>query len=814
MKAQVPRLIRILLLEHAAADAALVAQALHQAGLNIRICQVDNQTDYRAQLDQPDAHDIILSDLAHPDDDGLSALILRAMLAPALPFIFVAGEMGEERIVEMLHIGASDYVHKANLSRLPMAVLRALAEADAARIQAETELQLDRERQLLSTVLDTSEALIVLLDHHGLILRLNPAAGRVLGLQDEQVCGKEYSALFSSLDERPGLQGQLERLFGPAPPAAISWRSSIGVRIIQWSASRLPFREDSPEFAVVCGLDITAREQAEQHAFYLMHFDAATGLPNRAQLILRLRHLQDDLQGLALLLIDLPRLQEVRGSLGRNAANQLLREVARRLLSWQGISDCLARVGDNSFALLIKAGTETELDTLLQNMLSLLHAPYSVDGHGFFLTPYLGIAHCREQDEPEAILQAATMAQHQAMLQHEARFHFYQPVLSDEARARLELEGELLAALGEQDQLFLDYQPQAELSSGRIVGLEALMRWQHPRHGLLPPGKFIPLAESCGLIAALGERALQLACRQAAEWQRAGLAPVPVAVNLSALQWTQPGLVETVRAALDNCGLEPRWLELELTESASMRDPTATLATMETLHAMGVQISIDDFGTGFCNLGYLKRFPVDKLKIDQSFVREVTSLQDDRVISELVVAMGHLLHLQVVAEGVETEGQLIFLTEASCDIVQGFYFSRPASPEACAEMLRQDLRLPPARRHRQGPTILWLDPVAPLPHQIESWLAAEGYSVLAAVDAREAFEALASHQVGMVVCASAMTDMPLQTFLHRLGELYPPLKLLVLGDAPQTSAPSLPLPLQQDALLAVLQQAFAVGTGP
>lgn len=685
-----PGLVRILLLEDVASDAELTCKILRDAGLNIEVCLVDDEQGFRARLETPEAQDIILSDFSLPDYDGLSALILRSMLTPELPFIFVTGSLGEERAVEMLHIGASDYVLKGNLQRLPMAVLRALAEADAARIQAATQQQLMRERQLFSTVLDTSGALIVLIDRAGYILRLNPAAARALEPQRASAQGQDYLQCFADPAERAPIAIKLHELNQAPAERQATWRSTVNTRAVLWSASRLPQQDQGSGYAVISGIDITAQEQAEEQAYYLQHFDAETGLPNRNLLLLRLGQLsgEPDESEQALIMIGLPRLQDARDSLGREAASQLLREVARRLMSWPAMVDCLARVGDNSFALLVTPHDASELNAMLQDVLELLHQPYPLDSHRFFLSACLGVALRHDGADAETVLQSATMALHQALQHPDESFHFYQPLLSDEARARLELEGELLAALQTTDQLFLEYQPQIELSSGRIVGFEALMRWQHPRLGRLPPGRFIALAESNGLIADLGVLALKMACAQAAAWQGAGLPAVPVAVNLSAVQWSQPGLVDTIQTVLTDSALAPEWLELELTESASMSDPLATLATMNALHAMGVQISIDDFGTGFCNLSYLKRFPVDKLKIDQSFVREITSQMDDLIISQMVITMGHLLRLNVVAEGVETAEQLALLIESGCDIVQGFYFSRPVSAAHCAEMLR------------------------------------------------------------------------------------------------------------------------------
>jgi len=810
------RLIRILLLEDVASDAELARLTLERAGLNIEICLVDDEAGFRARLEIPDAQDIILSDFALPTFDGLSALMLRTMLVPHLPFIFVTGSLGEERVVEMLHIGASDYVLKDNLARLPLAVLRALAEADAERIRDQMQQQLSQEQHLLGAVLATSGALIVLIDRVGNILRLNPAAAEVLGMEQAGVEGAAFAELFSLESERDNLAAMLSSLASNEVKQHIFWRSTVGLRSILWSAGLLPAAVDSNEFAVISGLDVTAQEEAEQQAYYLRNFDAFTGLPNRELLLLRLARLQHQAhEGLALVMVGVARLQDVRDSLGEDAANQMLREVTHRLLSWHLPGDCLARIGDDSFALVLEAEDIAALTPLLQDMLAMLHQPFQINDRAFFLSAYLGVAPNLHLISPESALQAATTALHHAMQQMGESYQFYQPLLSNEARARLELEGELHQALRDENQLILHYQPQVDMRTGLIVGVEALMRWRHPRLGLVAPGRFIPLAESCGLIGALGEYALRLSCHQAAAWQRAGLAPVPVAVNLSAQQWSQPGLTEIIRQALQDSGLAPQWLELELTESASMHDPDATLNTMRQLHEMGVQISIDDFGTGFCNLGYLKRFPVDKLKIDQSFVREITTQPDDLVISRLVVAMGHLLQLRVVAEGVETEGQLILLSEAGCDILQGYYFSRPVEADDCALLLASETRLPEPKRHYAHHLLLWIDTHGPASEVSSDWLNQTDYHVLRVDNIKQGFETLATHEVGIVILDPAQDELASIELMRHIAKMYPNTLRILLRCAADSSVPDeiglmiLPYPQTPGSLLTAVGAGFA-----
>lgn len=806
-----PRLIRILQLEDVAHDAEAIHTILKQAGLNIHVQLVDGEQDFRARLATPETLDIILSDFVLPTFDGLSALMLRSMLAPELPFIFVTGSPGEERAVEMLHIGASDYVLKDNLSRLPMAVLRALAEADAARIQAGMQLQLEREQQRLSAVLTTSGALIVLVDSHGAILLLNPAAAQATGLSSAQAERCPYTELFCARNEARQIEARFASLHAMPPGQHVAWRATVNQRIVQWTAACLPEPGITAGFAVISGIDVTAQERAEQQAYYLRNFDSITGLPNRELLRLRLEANGQGAPGKkkVLVMIGVARLQDVRDSMGETFANHLLCEVAHRLQHWS--DDCLARMGDDSFAVLLDTQDDASLKTALSEMLNLLHQPYLLDQRSFFLTAHFGVTPLELLTNPDEILQAATMTLHRAMQRHGERFHFYQPLLSDEARARMELEGELHVALRSHNQLILHYQPQVDIRSGRIIGLEALIRWNHPRLGLISPGRFIPLAESCGLIVALGELALNMACRQSAAWQRTGLPAVSVAVNLSAVQWSRVDLANTIRQALTTSGLAPQWLELELTESASMHDPLATLDTMKQLRAMGVQVSIDDFGTGFCNLSYLKRFPVDKLKIDQSFVREMTSLPDDLVIAQMVVAMGHLLRLKVVAEGVETEGQLNLLAEAGCDTIQGYYFSRPVDPETCARLLAGGATMPATKRRVAHNTVLWFDPSGTSLNLCAPWLDSLDAYILGATTSGDAFELLATHEVRVAVAAQSGPEISGSDFLSRVSQMYPDIGTILLADERGDQCGIMPLhpPQTPQALLAALGQALA-----
>jgi PAS domain S-box-containing protein len=397
----------------------------------------------------------------------------------------------------------------------------------------------------------------------------------------------------------------------------------------------------------------------------------------------------------------------------------------------------------------------------------------------------LGILKLRAQDERRRIPPAATKVAVGETASGGAKFFEqlvgYSAGAGSAQAALIKFEGEVRRAL-ERDELLLHYQPQVSLSSGAVVGIEALVRWQHPEFGLIPPGRFIGLAEETGLILPIGEWVLRRACEQNCAWQRQGLRAVPVSVNLSARQFAD-NIAATVQRILAETGLEARLLELELTESASMEDPERTFEILCQLKDMGVQMAIDDFGTGYSNLSYLKRFPVDKLKLDQSFVKDITSDPDDLSIARAVIAMAHGLRLTVIAEGVETAAQLALLAENGCDEIQGYFFSRPVEAMACGRMLRERkaLDLQSLLRQPYERTLLYVDDEANLLAAIRREMRHKGYRVLFAANAAEAFEILATVEVGVIVCDQCMPGMSGTEFLSRVKYMYPDVTRMILS---------------------------------
>ena len=581
-------------------------------------------------------------------------------------------------------------------SQIAVAVERAHLYGHMEGLVEERTAALESERALLSAVVNTSGALVCVLDGAGTVKLFNPAFEQGSGWRQEEVLGRDFRDFFRRADNGPIL---LER--PPSDPTPVQqsgeWLARDGsVRKVIGSTTWLRHADGTVEYVVTTGMDVTELHQAEERLRYLNNFDPETGLSN--QLLLRDRfgrmqaRLLEGRQVLGYLLLSATRLHVIKASLGLEAEQALLRQAAARLNQLAEGDLTVARVGERTFAIAVLRSNESELGTLARQVLEAMDNPFDYNGAQLHLDPYIGIALCPNDGEDyDSIAQGAEAALQRAQERRAERYGFYRPELNEGMYERFRFESALRRAIG-RDELVLHFQPQASLSTGAIVGFEALLRWRHPELGMIGPGRFIGLAEETGLILPIGEWVLRRACEQSRAWQRAGLRAVPVSVNLSARQFSEQ-IVETVGRILDDTGLDPRLLELELTESASMEDPQKTFEILRKLKDMGVRLAIDDFGTGYSNLNYLKRFPVDRLKLDQSFVRDLMTDADDLAISRAVIAMAHGLRLDVIAEGVETDGQLALLAENGCDEIQGYLFGRPVAPDECARMLREERSL-------------------------------------------------------------------------------------------------------------------------
>ena len=442
------------------------------------------------------------------------------------------------------------------------------------------------------------------------------------------------------------------------------------------------------------------RKLAEDQVSFLAHHDALTGLPNRVLLLDRLTQAilqaQRDDRWVTVVFADLDNFKLVNDSLGHNAGDELLKAVANRMMQSVRASDTVVRLGGDEFVILLvdQPNNADVIPTAIEKIRAAIAEPILIAGQSLQVTCSMGIATFPNDGvDADTLLRNADTAMYQAKTLGRDNFQFFTGVMNTSVHERLSLREEMRAGLA-RSEFHLLYQPQVDLKSGRVFAVEALVRWDHPTLGLIAPAKFIPLAEESGLIVPLGDWILQEACRQNKAWQDAGAPPVNVCVNVSARQFRDKTWIGRVTHALTESGLEAKYLELELTESLLMHDVEQAIATMKELQALGVQFAIDDFGTGYSSLSALKNFPVARLKIDQSFVRNLPQDADDRGIAAAVISLGQKLNMRVIAEGVETDEQLAFLRDNQCDEIQGYHFSKPINPDAIQELLARQPMAP------------------------------------------------------------------------------------------------------------------------
>ena len=475
----------------------------------------------------------------------------------------------------------------------------------------------------------------------------------------------------------------------------LRWRHRNGsYRILESSASAL--FDEAKQLIGFQGVDrdITERKQAEERIEFMAHHDALTGLPNRILLRDRFEHAiamaQRSRSQVAMLFLDLDNFKRVNDTLGHSVGDQLLLEVVSRLMQCMRESDTISRQGGDEFILLLDEVPDLEtVERITAEILASLSEPMELNGHTLNTSCSLGIAiYPEDGSEFDSLLQKADTAMYNAKDAGRNAYRFFDSQMNQQAQEHLLLQNRLHQALSRRE-FSLHYQPQIETDSGRVLGVEALLRWKNPVLGEVVPARFIPVAEDSGLIVPIGAWVLDEACRQAQAWRQSGWPDLAMSVNLSALQFRRTGLIETVASALKRSALPPHLLELELTESILLQDVENNLDTVRKLKTLGVRLSIDDFGTGYSSLSYLKRFAVDRLKIDRAFVRDISTDPDDAAIVNAVIQLARSLRLGIIAEGVETQAQLAFLREQGCREVQGFLFSRPLAPAALEAFLHR-----------------------------------------------------------------------------------------------------------------------------
>ena len=687
--------LRILMVEDMPSDAEITLRELKRSGLDFEHRRVETEAELMRECVEF-APDIVLSDFALPHFDGLSALGVVRRLRPDLPFIFVSGTIGEETAIESLRGGANDYVLKTNLPRLPTAVRRALKDAAERAVLRETEEALRlRDRAVEASV--NAVMIVSAADSEMPLVYVNRAFERTTGYGREEVIGRNCRFLQGADRDQPELE-KIRRAIAEQHDAQALLRNYRKDGSLFWNMLYVTPVHDPRSGAVThfvgVQYDITEIKRYQDELEHQANHDALTGLANRnllrdrLQQSLALAHRYE--RPFSLAFIDLDNFKLVNDSLGHDIGDRLLKIAGERLVSCVREGDTVARLGGDEFVLLI---TEQDRDDsvyrIVQRVMAEISQPFVIDQREFKVTCSVGIANFpRDGEDADTLLRNADTAMYRAKDLGRNTFQLYSSEMNANFGERLTLETDLWNAL-ERDEFVLHYQPKVDLKTGRIIGMEALLRWQHPVNGMIPPGKFIPVAEESSLIVQIGKWVLREACRQNQAWQDDGLRYVPIAVNISARQLHDKDLIETVRTTLESTRLRAEYLEIELTESAVMLNTDQTINTMSVLRGMDVRISLDDFGTGYSSLSYLKRFPVTGLKIDQSFVRDIAYDPDDAAIVRAIVAVAQELMLDVTAEGVETVEQLEFLKAHGCGEAQGYYFARPAPASEIRALLER-----------------------------------------------------------------------------------------------------------------------------
>lgn len=571
------------------------------------------------------------------------------------------------------------------------------------RLQRVVEL-LFEEKQRAETTLHSIGDGVIATDAKGIVEYMNAKAEYLTGWRLAQARGQVLSKILWLKDE----QNQ-RAIQDPVIPCLRQGRvveldekvmlTSTAARDTPIRLSAAPIRNDQGSLlgAVLAITDLTETRRLNRELSYQTNYDALTGLPNRHLLQDRLTHTiararRND-QLFALLLVDLDRFKTVNDSLGHKAGDALLQTVATRLKAALREEDTVAHLGSDEFIIMLENVREAQVAMVAKKVLQTMETPFHIENHEFFVSCSIGVSlFPKDGEDPEVLFKNADTAMDRAKEKGRNTVQFYATGMNQQALNRLVMERNLRHALA-REELELHYQPQVELVGGQISGVEALLRWRHPQLGLVSPMDFIPLAEETGLIVPIGEWVLKTACAQTVTWQAQGIGAVRMAVNLSPRQFMQADFVDTVRETLLETGLEARYLDLEITESMVMKNVEEVIPVLHALKTIGVQLSVDDFGTGYSSLNYLKRFPIDQLKIDKAFVRDINTDSDDSAIALAVIAMAHSMKLRVLAEGVETKTQLAFLRSNRCDEMQGYYMSCPLPTEEATTMLRSHDRL-------------------------------------------------------------------------------------------------------------------------
>lgn len=629
--------------------------------------------------------DLVLLDLFMPNLDGFETCqqIRNLPNGTHTPVLMITSRDNTELVHRAFESGATDFITKSITPELLIYRVRCMLR-NASTLK-KLEASEDHSRVLRAAV-DSLQIGITFADASGKIAYLNPAEARMHGYEVEELIGRNAREFASKLlrRKRPSDNRKVDT----------AWRrESINLKRtgeeFPVMLNSIPVRDSDQRYLgmVTTCEDISEQKEAEEKIKRLAYFDILTGLPNRGMFLDRLHQslalANRDGSKVGLIFLDLDQFKDINDTLGHSAGDRLLCEVALRLAGCLRESDILARLGGDEFVVLLTSVIcQERLSAAIERILEIFETPFEIEERSVYSSASIGIAlYPDDSHDASSLFRCADTAMYNAKNEGRGRFRFFSKEMNEKNMRRVALENSLRRGL-ERGEFFVHYQPQWNLKTNKMVGAEALLRWQSEEFGLLPPSEFIPLLEDSGLIFSIGEWVLKCACLQASRWAEEGHPQFRVAVNISGKQLKQPEFVEMLTGIIRESGVDPGCIELEFTESVIMENVEGTIETLAALKLIGVQLSIDDFGTGYSSLNYLKHFPVDRIKIDRTFVSGVNSSNDDAAIVEAMIAMGQRLNLTVLAEGVENSDQLHYLSTRGCDEVQGFYLAMPMAADA------------------------------------------------------------------------------------------------------------------------------------
>ena len=677
--------LRILHLEDNPEDAELVHRSLRRAGLAFEAQRVKSRLDFESAIQRE--WDLILADYSLPDFDGALALTIAQANKPSVPFIFVSGAMGEEIAVQALKGGATDYVLKDRLQRLPLAVSRAVQEAREHQEYVRTQEQLE----LWAKVFECSREAMFITDPENRIIEVNRSFCDITGYSAAEVLGRDPKLLGLGSQEAQFVREMWHALHANGVWQGEIWnRRKTGDPYPAWlSIASVPAADESGGRWVAVFSDITDRKRSEARIEHLAHHDSLTDLPNRAlfhQLLnSAIEHARRAGEVLAVLFVDLDRFKTINDSLGHKVGDKLLCEASQRMLRSVRRADTVSRYSGDEFLILLRdIGSPEHAGRVADVVLKGLRQPFMIDGVELRISATVGVGLFPENgDSGESIIRCADAAMYEAKESGRNAFRFFSRALDERSRDVLELENRLRRGL-ERCEFVLHFHPQVHPATGTVTGVEALIRWRTSEDTLLLPESFIELAEATGLIIPIGNWVILEACMHHKRWRELGLRSVPLAINVSPLQFHHGDLATAITEALSKSGCDARAMELELTESIFMKQDEALGRTLADLNRMGISMTLDDFGVGYASLHYLRRLPIAKLKVDRSFIRDINTNRTNLAIVDAIIQLGQSLDMKVVAEGVENEEVLRLLIDRGCDGVQGFHFCQPMESDVFA----------------------------------------------------------------------------------------------------------------------------------